>query len=120
MPRIVFLLALGLQCAPLAAQGPIALYCARGAGDYPDVEMTLDERGGHVVHVVYVGFRPSPARADWTLRDCLKTAIKLDGSRDITAWLWYREPRSRSPRELLRPTALVYRAASRGVVAQSN
>ena len=120
MLRTAFLLVLALHCAPLAAQGPVALYCARGAGDYPDAEMTFDGRDGNVVHIVYVGFRPTRARAEWTLRDCLNTAIKLDGSRDITAWLWYREPRARSPRELLRPTALVYRAASRGVVAQSN
>jgi len=40
--RTAFLLVLALHCAPLAAQGPVALYCARGAGDYPDAEMTFD------------------------------------------------------------------------------
>jgi hypothetical protein len=90
----------------------IALYCARGAGEYPDAEMTLNPEGGHVVRVVYVGYRPSPARADWTLRDCLNTALKLDGSRDIVVRLWYRDRFQSSAQAA---AGMAYRAASRKV-----
>ena len=101
---------------------PVALHCARGVADYPDAEMRLSARGHHVVDVTFVGFRPSRVRADWSLRDCLNTASKLDGSRDIVAWLWYRERQLRSSREPLHPhgasAGLVYRASSRAVTLQ--
>ena len=90
----------------------IALYCARATDAYPDAEMTLNAQGGHMVRVVYVGYRPSPARADWSLRDCLNTAIKLDGSRDIVVQLWYRD-RFQSAAEAA--AGMAYRAASRKV-----
>ena len=90
MLRKLLLLAL-LAPAAQAAEPPVVLHCARGTPDYPDAEMTLSARGSHVVHVTYVGYRPSRARADWSLNDCLFTASRLDGSRDIVAWLWYRE-----------------------------
>jgi hypothetical protein len=102
---------------------PVALYCARGVPDYPDAAMTLNNQGTHVVHVTFVGFRPSKTRADWSLRDCLSTAAKLDGSRDIVAWLWYRERYVRGPGEMLRPyggsQTLVYKASQRNVVVQT-
>ncbi len=108
----VFGLLLGASPAAHADDETIALYCARGGADYPDAEMTLSAEGGHLVRVVYVGFRPSPARADWTLRDCLNTALKLDGSRDIVVRLWYRE-RFQSAAEAA--AGMAYRAASRKV-----
>src|SRR5882672_12001677 len=86
-----FGLLLAASPAAHASDETIALYCARGSGEYPDAEMRLNEAGGHVVRVVYVGYRPSRARADWTLRDCLNTAIKLDGTRDIVVRLWLRD-----------------------------
>ena len=101
-----------------AREPAVNLWCARGVPDYPDAAMTLSAQGSHVVNVVFVGYRPSRARADWSLRDCLYTASRLDGSRDIVAWLWYREREPYSPREPLQPHALVYRASSRTVVAQ--
>src|SRR5215470_11803532 len=88
--------------APMASADPIALYCARGVPDYPDAEMRLDQGGGHVVRVTYVGFQPSRARAEWSLRDCLNTAIRLDRSRDILVSLWYRERYSRDVQQLIR------------------
>ena len=95
--------------APLASADPIALYCARGVPDYPDAEMRLNVGGRHVVRVTYVGFHPSRTRAEWSLRDCLNTAVKLDGSRDIVVSLWYRERHSSEVHEL--PVeSLIYRA----------
>ena len=91
---------------PQAAEQAVSLYCARGTADYPDAELTLSARGPHILQVVYVGYRPSRSRAEWTLRDCLRTARKLDDSRPIVASLWVREPRRGSPHELiLRTTA---------------
>ena len=122
MPRAVLLSLVlplfPLLAAPCAAQGPVSLYCARGAGDYPDAAMTLKERGSHVVNVVFVGYRPSRVRADWSLRDCLYTASRLDGSRDIEAALWYRERGERLRREPLEPRGAIYRASTRTVVLQ--
>jgi hypothetical protein len=107
-----------LYAASAAAEPPVTLYCARGTPDYPDAHMTLNARDGHVVNVVFVGYRPSPGRAAWSLRDCLNTATKLDGSRDIVAWLWYRDRERPGVREPLQPHTLVYKAASRTVVAE--
>ena len=105
-----------------ATEPPIALYCARGVADYPDAEMTLNAHGSHVVNVTFVGFRPSRVRADWSLRDCLNTAAKLDGSRDIVARLWYRERYVRGREEMPGPhgasAALVYKAARKTVLIE--
>lgn len=116
------LLVAALHCPSHAAEPSIALHCARGVPDYPDAELTLGERGSRVVKVVFVGYRPSRVRADWSLRDCLSTAIKFDASRDIVASLWYRDRARRSPREPLLPygasASLVYKASRKAVVLQ--
>lgn len=115
------LLLLALHAAPVAAQQTVSLHCARGVPDYPDAEMSLSARSEHLVNVVFVGFRPSRARAEWSLRDCLGTAAKLDGSRNIVAILWYRE-RGQQARELIEPFGparrLVYQASSRQLVLE--
>jgi len=108
-----------------AADPRVALYCARGVADYPDAELTLNTRGSHVVDVTFVEFRPSRVRADWSLRDCLSTAAKLDGSRDIVARLWYRSDRYvRGVEEMLYPhgtsATLVYKAAHKTVVVEKS
>ena len=85
------------------AQESVALHCARGnVTHYPDARLVLGGAGSRVVHVTFVGYRPSRGRADWSLRDCLRTAAKYDDSRDIVAKLWYREPQLRSPQEPLK------------------
>jgi len=106
------LLVLALYAVPGAAQAPLQLYCARGTADYPDAEMTFNPEGSHVVDVVFVGYRPSRARAQWALRDCLSTAAKVDSSRQIVARLWYRQRGWRSPREPLAPYSLASGAGS--------
>ena len=103
--------------APIASADPIALYCARGVPDYPDAEMRLNDSGRHLVRVTYVGFQPTRTRAEWSLRDCLNTAIKLDRSRDILISLWYRDRFSSEVHELMKKR-LVYRAAS-GAIEES-
>ena len=110
-----------LQAPAHATEPPVALYCARGVPDYPDAEMKLNETGSHVVHVTFVGFRPSRVRADWSLRDCLNTAALLDGSRDIVAWLWYRERYVPGSEQMLpygTEATLVYKASRKEVVVQ--
>jgi hypothetical protein len=88
--------------APLTSRGePISLHCARGVPDYPRAEMTLSTQSSHVVDVTFVGYRPSRVRAEWSLRDCLNTAMKLDGSRPIVGSLWYRDGAAHSVQELL-------------------
>jgi len=116
MLRICLLIALVWPAAPCVAQDPIALYCARGVPDYPDAQLTLSDSGSHVVKVVFVGYRPSRPRADWSLRDCLYTASRLDGSRDIVATLWYRDLDALDRQEPLQPYGAVYQAVSRKVV----
>jgi hypothetical protein len=108
-------LLVSVPCA--AAEPPVNLWCARGTPDYPDAAMTLKAHGSHIVDVIFVGFRPSRGRADWSLRDCLSTAMKLDGSRDIVARLWYRDRERRNPLEPLVPHGLVYKASSRTFVS---
>jgi len=103
--------------ASAAWADPVALYCARGVPDYPDAEMQLNVRGRHIVRVTYVGFQPSRTRAEWSLRDCLHTAMKLDSSRDIQVSLWYRERYSREVQELMKKE-LIYRSAS-GVIEET-
>jgi len=84
-----------------AAPETVSLYCGRGA-DYPDVHLILGAEGApHELRVVFVDFRPSGGRARWTLRDCLYTAHRLDGSRPIVASLWIRARDRREPRELI-------------------
>ena len=99
MRLFIWLLAL---CAFSAAAEPITLYCARGVPDYPDAEVRLDAGGRRVVDVTFVGFRPSGTRAEWSLRDCLNVALKLDPSRAAVGSLWYRERRSPARELLLR------------------
>lgn len=100
---VLGLLAIVGKASHADAQGTVALHCARGAvTDYPDARLVLESAGSRVVHVTFVGYRPSRVRADWSLRDCLRTAAKYDDSRDIVAKLWYREPLLRSPREPLK------------------
>lgn len=82
----------------------MSLYCARGTGEYPDAELTLSASGPYVMNVVYVGYRPSRGRAEWTVRDCLRTANMLDGSRPIVASLWYSDRPRGAPRELILQT----------------
>jgi hypothetical protein len=108
LPRIVaLLLALGPVSSPVSSPVPpgpaeerVSLYCARGAGEYPDAELTLSASGPYVMNMVYVGYRPSRGRADWTVRDCLRTAGRLDRSRPIVASLWIRDRRG-APHELI-------------------
>ena len=116
MFRWLFVCAIALLASPSMAAEPVALHCARAAGDYPDAAMLLNERGAHVVHVTFVGYRPSRSRADWSLRDCLSTASKLDGTRDIDARLWYRERTPDSRPQPLEPGGLLYKAVSKRVV----
>jgi hypothetical protein len=104
---------LAFNLASIATERPVNLWCARGVADYPDAAMTLNPQGSHVVNVVFVGYRPSRARAEWSLRDCLYTASRLDASRDIVARLWYRDREPYSPHEPLQPHALVYNASSK-------
>jgi hypothetical protein len=85
---------------PRPAEEKVSLYCARGAGEYPDADLTLSANGPYVMNMVYVGYRPSRGRADWTVRDCLRTANRLDGSRPIVASLWVRDRRG-APHELI-------------------
>jgi len=101
-------LALGPVSSPVSSLVPpravaerVSLYCARGAGEYPDAELTLSASGPYLLNVVYVGHRPSRGRADWTVRDCVFTAARLDGSRPILVSLWHRERPRGSPRELI-------------------
>ena len=89
-------------CACSSAADPVTLYCARGVPDYPDAEVTLKAEGRHVVDVTFVGFRPTPGRAQWSLQDCLNVALKLDPSRAAVGTLWYRERRSPAREQLLR------------------
>src|SRR5262245_34714228 len=115
------LVLLVLHAVLAAAQPATALHCARGTPDYPDAEMRFGERRGHAVHIVYVGFRPSRGRAEWSVRDCLNTAAKLDGSRDIVAFLWYREKgqRQQQPIEPFGASSrLVYKASSKRLVVE--
>src|SRR5687767_4242027 len=115
------LFALVLHTASAAAQPAIPLHCARGVPDYPDAEMGISGRSEHILNVVFVGFRPSRGRAEWSLRDCLSTAAKLDGSRNIVAFLWYRErgQRSQEPLEPFGPARrLVYHASSKQLVVE--
>jgi len=111
----ISLAALLMVALPVIAAEPVPLHCARGPGDYPDAAIELNERGAHVVNVTFVGYRPSRSRADWSLRDCLFTASKLDGSRDIEAHLWYRERGAHTRPQPLEPE-LSYKAVSRRVV----
>lgn len=106
---------------PAFGQKAVALHCARGnVENYPDARLTTDGQGTRIVNVTFVGYRPSRMRADWSLRDCLRTAARYDDSRDIVAKLWYREPRLRSPKEPLPlyggSKGLVYSAASGRIV----
>ena len=117
MAARIFVFALVVAFAtPLLAAEPIALHCARGVGEYPDAAMQLNERGAHVVHVTFVGHRPTRSRADWSLRDCLFTASKLDSTRDIEAHLWFRERGADSDRQPLEPGELSYKAVGRKAI----
>jgi hypothetical protein len=114
-----FAFMLAILAAPSMAAEPVALHCARSTGEFPDAQMTFNERGTHVVHVTFVGYRPSRSRAHWSLRDCLSTASKLDASRKIEARLWYRERGVEAPVEPLEPAVLTYKP-SRGISASSS
>ena len=107
------LLALGPVSSPVSSLVPprpaeekVSLYCARGAGEYPDAELTLRTGGPHVLNVVYVAYRPSRGRATWTVRDCLRTARGLDASQPIVVSLWHRERPHGSPRQLILQTTV--------------
>jgi hypothetical protein len=77
--------------------------------------MELNPRGPHVLNVTFVGQRPTRSRADWSLRDCLFTATKLDSTRDIEAHAWFRERGADARPQPLEPE-LSYKAVRRRVV----
>ena len=121
---VLALLLLAARSAPVASQESVALHCARGnVADYPDAEFVLRDRGARVVHVTFVGYRPSAVRAEWSLRDCLRTAAKYDDSRDIVGKLWYRDPQLRSRQEPLEtgsdPRRLIFSAATGKIVRRA-
>src|SRR5262245_55281182 len=102
------LLALGPVSSPVSSPVPprvaeerVSLHCARGAGEYPDAELRLSASGPYVMNMVYVDYRPSRGRAEWTVRECLRTVHKLDASRPIVASLWVRERRGGTPPDLI-------------------
>lgn len=68
----------------------VKLYCAREVTGFADAEMHLRERGPHTVEVTFADVLPSQHPLDWALRDCLSTAVKLDGLQDIVVLAWYR------------------------------
>jgi len=108
------LAALLLVALPAIAD-PVPLLCARSGGEYPDAAMELNPRGPHVLNVTFVGQRPTRSRADWSLRDCLFTATKLDSTRDIEAHAWFRERGADARPQPLEPE-LSYKAVPRRVV----
>ena len=118
MLRYTLLVALALVAAPCAAQEHFSLYRGRGTPDYPDAELTISSSGSHVVQVVFVGYRPSRGRANWALRDCLNTAARYAGARDIVASLWYRERDDQRHREPLAPYAAMYKASTKTILVQ--
>ena len=85
------------------ADGTVKLYCAVNATGFFDAEMQLRERGPNLVNVTFIRTQPSKTVVDWALRDCLKTAVKLDSSRDIVGSAWFRSGAS-AALELLRKT----------------
>ena len=122
---VLGLLAVVGKASHADGQESVALHCARGnVSDYPDARLVMGGAGSRIVHVTFVGYRPSRVRADWSLRDCLRTAAKYDDTRDIVAKLWYREPQLQSPREPLKvyegDRKLMFSAASGRIVLRAD
>lgn len=88
--RLLALAATTLLSGMAFADPGVKLYCAREVAGFADAEMHLRERGPHTVEVTFAGVLPSQQPLDWALRDCLSTAVKLDGLQDIVVLAWYR------------------------------
>ena len=97
-----FAAAMLVSCAA-QADGTVKLYCAVNATGFFDAEMELNGRGPNLVNVTFLHTRPSKVVVDWALRDCLKTAVKLDASRDIVGFAWFL-PEASTALQLLRKT----------------
>jgi hypothetical protein len=115
--RLLTLAAAALLSAAALADPGVKLYCAREIAGFADAEMHLREREAHTVDVTFAGLLPARHRLDWALRDCLNTAVKLDGSQDIVVLAWYRPgPGIVEPvRPYGEETKLVYQASRKTV-----
>jgi hypothetical protein len=101
--RLLAVAAALLVSSAAQAEGTVKLYCAVNATGFFDAEMQLREQGPNLVNVTFIRTQPSKVVVDWALRDCLKTAVKLDGSRDIVGFAWFRSG-ANAALELLRKT----------------
>jgi hypothetical protein len=101
--RLLGLAAALLLSSAARADGGVKLYCAANAKGFFDAEMQLPGSGPNLVNVTFLRTRPSNTVVDWALRDCLKTAVKLDASRDIVGFAWFL-PDASTTLQLLRKT----------------
>lgn len=101
--RLLGFVAALLLSSTAQAGGTVKLYCAVNATGFFDAEMELNRSGPNLVNVTFLRTRPSKVVVDWALRDCLRTAVKLDASRDIVGFAWFL-PDASTALQLLRKT----------------
>jgi len=88
--RLLAVVAALLLSSTAQAERTVKLYCAVNATGFFDAEMQLREQGPNLVNVTFIRTQPSKVVVDWALRDCLRTAVKLDSSRDIVGFAWFK------------------------------
>jgi hypothetical protein len=104
--------------APARADSKVSLSCAGRFRTVIDAVIELHDDPPHVLNISFQGSLPPRSTLDWVLHDCLSTAVKLDGKRDIVVHAWHYASRTSAPKalELYSGQQLVYRAARRKVM----
>ncbi|WP_036169633.1 hypothetical protein [Massilia sp. 9096] len=102
----------------------IPLKCAMSTGAVAERQYLDAASGGGNIYsilVTFTGKKPSNAKVETALRDCMAVATKLDGSKDVTASAWLKPHRGSpgSDADMLNPFGpmkfLVYTAATKKI-----
>lgn len=119
--------ALSSVSAAQAKPPTVILKCAKSSGAVAERQYLDAASGGGNIYSIFVTFtgkKPSNAKAEAALRECMAEAMKLDGSKDMTATAWVksRPGASDNDDEQLFPFGpmkfMVYTAATKKVVVR--
>lgn len=119
--RALLLGAAAMLLAPglASADSKVPLLCAGRYRAIVDVQVELREHAPNLMSVSFGDTLPPKNTLDWVLRDCLRTAIKLDSKHDIIVRAWQYKGSAKTPTALelySKQQTLVYRASRRKVM----
>lgn len=95
---LIFLMAFALIGTASAKQPAKKLTCTTAQGIKTEAELsTASGQNTNIVNVAFVGRRPGAKEIDRILRDCVRAAAKIDGTKDILGTAWLRKKAGDDP-----------------------